>query len=495
MSTKLSLDNIMRITILSALRALANVNTSIVGLFTDEEPIISNYGASRNYLEALSVANHFGSNSTTYRLAAMMFAQNPNILTGKGYLTIIPQSQSALAQPAILNGSVSVDFTTLTETDYIIRAAVDGGAQSDIAIGTIDSTSIATIADSLNSAGIVSAGLIFTVSGEVTAAKVVLKTVATGAAKSIEVSIPTTSPASGTDIGGLIGIEGLATGSDAGVERLKDAIIRTANSINYFGIIANKKLNDADFTEVAKLVQGLDKLIFMGSALLADITGIFKDTKDAGLTHTRCLYYSNSAADALDYTAGYASRALSMNLDGSNTAITMHLKEIIGLVADPGATQDVLDSAKENGVDIYPDFGVPKIYTSGANKYFDQIFFELALKVRLQIAGFNYLAQTQSKIPQTEQGMDGLKKVWRGVCDTFVTNGFCAPGTWTESIYFGTPDDHVRNIADFGYFIYTAPISGQSQIERTARIAPLGQIALKSSGAIHSADVVCYLEP
>jgi hypothetical protein len=492
---KLSLDNIMRVTILSALRTLANVNTSVLSLFTDEEPIISSYGTSRNYLEALSVANHFGSNSTTYRLAQMIFAQTPNLITGKGYLTIIPQDQSASAQPATLIGNLNVDFSTLTETDYILRVAVDGAAQADVVIGEIDSTSLETIVDSLNSAAITSAGLVFSVSGEVTAAKVTLKTIATGTARSVEVNIPTTSPAGGTDIGGLIGIEGLATGSDAGVERLKDAIIRTANAVNYFGIIANKKLNDADLLEVSKLVQGLDKLIFASSNTLADITDILKDIKDAGLTHTRCLYYSVSADDALDYMAGYASRFLSMNLDGRDKAITINLKEIVGLVADQGLDQTILDSAKENGVDVYCDFGVPKIVSSGANKYADQIFFELALKVRLQIAGFNYLAQTQTKIPQTEKGMDGLKKAWRGVCDTFVTNGFCAPGTWTESITFGDPEDHIRNIKDQGYFIFTSPISSQSQIDRNARIAPLGQIALKSSGAIHSADIVCYIEP
>jgi hypothetical protein len=91
--------------------------------------------------------------------------------------------------------------------------------------------------------------------------------------------------------------------------------------------------------------------------------------------------------------------------------------------------------------------------------------------------------------------MNGLKKEWREVCATFVTNGYCAAGTWTESVYFGDPDDHIRNIKDAGYFIYTMPIATQSSIERNKRVAPLGQIALKSSGAIHSSDIVCYIEP
>jgi len=492
--SKLSLDNIMRVSVLSALRGVADVNTSALALFTDEVPLISNYGDYKLYLEPLSVAEHFGSNSATYRMANVVFAQNPNILTGKGYLVIIPQSQSALAQPATILSSKTVDFTQLTADDYFLRAEVDGGSQADIEIGEIDSTSISTVLSSLNSSAVTLAGLAFTLSGDVTSAKVTLKTVATGESASIVINTPSTAPATGTDISTLIGITGSATGSDAGVERLKDAIIRTAGSVNYFGIMANKKMSDALLEETALLVQTLDKLMFVASSVEADIEGVFKDITDAGLTHTRCLYYSVSANDALDFSAGYASRGLSVNMSGSRTASTMHLKEITGLVADTGLDQTVLDSAYNNGVDVYGDFGVPKLFTSGANSFFDVIYFTLAFKVKLQIAGFNFLAQTQTKIPQTEEGMDGLKKAWRGVCQAFVTNGYLAPGTWLQSVYFGDPEDHVRNIKDQGYYIYTLPISAQQLIEREKRVAPAGQIAVKSSGAIHSADLVIYLE-
>lgn len=492
--SKLSLDNIMRVSVLSTLKGLSDINTSALALFTDEIPVIANYGTSRVYLEPLSVATDFGSTSATYRMANMVFSQNPNILTGKGFLVIIPQLQSASAVAATIAGSKNVDFTALTATDYFIRAEVNGGAQADIVIGTITSTSISTILTSLNNAAITAAGLVFSITGDITNAKVTLKTIDTGADASIVISSPSTAPETGTDISTLIGISGSATGSDSGVERLKDAIIRTASSVNYFGIIANKKMSDALLEETALTVQSLDKIMFVGSSLSADITGIFKDITDAGLTHTRCLYYSVSANNALDFTAGYASRGLSVNMSGSRTASTMHLKEITELVGDTGLTQTLLDSCYNNGVDCYADFGVAKLFTSGENKYFDVIYFELAFKVKLQIAGFNFLAQTTTKIPQTEEGMDGLKKVWRGICADFVTNGYIAPGTWTGSVYFGLPADHIRNIADQGYHIYTIPIADQTTNDRTLRIAPAGQIAVKSSGAIHSSDLVVYME-
>jgi hypothetical protein len=251
----LPINNVIRVMVLAALNALANINTSALALFTDEEPIISNYGDYRIYLEAASVIKDFGSNSATARLAEMAFVQTPNMLTGRGYLVIIPQGQSVAAQPAKIIGSAYVDLTTLTETDYLIRCSIDGATQSDIAIDSIDSSNIESVLTSLNNAAITSAGLVFTVSGNIAKAKITLSTIATGASKSIELNQASTAVMNGTDLSPLINLSGSATGAAAGIERVKDAVLRTYDSIGYFGIILNKKLADAALLELA----GLDR--------------------------------------------------------------------------------------------------------------------------------------------------------------------------------------------------------------------------------------------
>jgi len=239
----------------------------------------------------------------------------------------------------------------------------------------------------------------------------------------------------------------------------------------------------------------MDKLYFAPSSLTADTTGVFKTIKDAGLTHTRCLLYTDSADDALDYAAGYAGRGLCINFSGFLTAHTMNLKEITGLDADSGITQTVYNTAKANGVDVYANIGgLSKLMTSGENQYFDQVYTRLAFKMRLAVAGFNFLATTNTKIPQTEEGMNGLKGALRKICNQFVENGTFAPGAWTSSTTFGNPEDHIRNIKDVGYFIYSSPISAQTPADRNARKAPPIYVAAKDSGAIHSADVSVYIE-
>lgn len=489
---KLDISNVVSVSLLSALKGLADVNTSALALITNEEPISSSYGTYGIYKSPTGVASDFGSDSDTYRLAIMVFSQSPSILTAGGYLVVIPRTQSAAAQPATIIGTSTVNLRNLTASDYELYATIDGGTPGSLTIGDVDYSSMEAALASLNSAEVTAAGLVFSLSGSVTSALVTLSTSGTGATKSIVIGTPST----GSDIAALLGIDGLsATGAATGVERVKDCILRTAGSIPYFGIILNEKQADATLLEIANLVQCYDKLLFVGSNLSADMAGIFKSIKDASLSHTRCLYYSVSEDDALDFAAGYASRGLCMKMDGANTAHTMHLKEIAGLDADEGMTQTLLDTAMNDGVDTYPDIGgLSKVFISGQNLFFDQIYTRLAFKLRLQVAGFNYLAQTNTKIPQTEAGMTGLKGALREICKMFVNNGTFAPGTWNSSLTFGDPEDHVRNIADIGYFIYSDAISDQSQAEREARVAPSIYIAAKDAGAIHSADIVAYVE-
>lgn len=486
---KLSISNFITVTLLAALRGLADVNTSALAFFADEVPIPSDYGDYRVYTGPDAVATDFGASSDAYRIAVMVFSQSPNIMSAGGYLVIIPRKASAPASAATILGTGPVDLTSLKATDYKISLAIDGGSDADIVIGAIDSSSLLAATASLNPYALETAGAEIEVTGELTAALITLKSSTTGASSALTVGT-----AAATDIAPALGLAGSATGAAAGTERLKDAILRASGLVPFFGIISTDKPADALLLETAKTVQTMDKLWFVGSPTVADIKGVFTTILNAGLTHTRCLFYSSSADDAFDFAAGYAGRGLSIDFSGFNTAHTMHDKEIVGLVADTGVTQTVLTDCKNAGVDFYGDFGLPKVFTSGANQFFDQIYSRLAFKLRIAIAGFNFLATTNTKIPQTEEGMNGLKGAYRKVCKQFVDAGVFAPGTWLSSTRFGNPEDHDRNIAGFGYYIYSMPISGQSATDRAARKAPATYIACKDAGALHSADVSVLVE-
>lgn len=367
---ELAITNVVDVSVIAAQTGIGQYNTSNLALFTTETPDPVFDDGFKIYLEPTEVAEDFGSNSQTYKMALAVFSQQPNILAGGGYLVVIP----------------------------------------------------------------------------------------------LEVS-----------------------------ENLDEAIVRTQDLVQYFGLMSTQIESQVDMLAAAAVVQALNKIAFFVQKASASIeTGGSIDLLRTGdFTQSRGLYYGSSTdADALGMMAAYAGRALSVNFSGSNTTITMHLKDLTGVQPDPSMTQTLLNKALAAGADTYPSIqGVPKVFCSGANSFFDQVYNLRWLVGALQVAGFNYLAQTGTKIPQTESGMDGLKGALRNVCEQAVTNQYSAPGRWNSPVTFGNQPDLLLNVAQRGYYIYSLPISQQLQVDREARKAPLVQIALKEAGAIQKAFI------
>lgn len=280
-------------------------------------------------------------------------------------------------------------------------------------------------------------------------------------------------------------------------ETLAAAITRTNDVVQYFGCMSTQVESGADIQAAAAVVQALTKMLFVVSNVEASINpgGDLDDITTAGYTHTRGLFYDDADDDvALGFQAAYASRLLSVVFSGSNTTSTMHLKQLAGVEPDPGIDQTLLDKAVTAGADTYPSIrGYPCVFCSGENSFVDQIYNLLWLQSALETAGFNYLAGSSTKIPQTENGMDGLKGAYRAVMQQAVANGYLAPGVWNSPTTFGNQVDFYQNVAQLGYYIYSAPIALQSQADRVAREAPLVQIAAKEAGAIQSSTVVVYV--
>lgn len=284
-------------------------------------------------------------------------------------------------------------------------------------------------------------------------------------------------------------------------ETVGAAITRTASLVQYFGIITTQLLIEAELLSTAAVIQALTswKMGIFGNknaTSVVAVTGTLTKLTIGGFFKTRGILYigdsdNTDGVETITACAAYAGRAFSVIFEGSNTTLTMNLKDLATIQPDAGMTQTIYDNAKTAGADVYTSIqGVPKVLSSGANKYFDQVYNLGWFVGALQIAGFNYLAETATKVPQTENGMDGLKAAYGGVCAEAVTNQYAAPGAWTSPTTFGNQEDLIKNIAGFGYYIWSAPIASQSPASRAARQAPIVQIALKEAGAIQSSTVI-----
>ena len=280
-------------------------------------------------------------------------------------------------------------------------------------------------------------------------------------------------------------------------ESLGAAISRADSLVQFFGILSTRDYNAAEVSAAAAVVQTLNKILFVVSNSASDIaaTGSFHDIAEAGYDKTRCLaYLSDTTEPAKVMAAAYAGRALSTAFEGSNTTSTMHLKDLVGVTADPTMTQTQLNLCQSCGADAYVNIaGVAKTFTSGANGFFDQVYNRCWFLGALEVAGFNALAKVSTKVPQTEPGMTILKGAYRLVCDRAVRNGYVAPGAWNSADRFGDVEAMLRNIEEVGYYIYSLPVNQQAQTEREERKAPLVQIAIKEAGAIHSSNVLVYI--
>lgn len=280
-------------------------------------------------------------------------------------------------------------------------------------------------------------------------------------------------------------------------EELSAAITRVYANVYFGGIISAKSLEKDEAIAASDVVQTLDAIFILPGHQTTDLDegGLFKTIIDKSNTKTKCLLYTLSQDGAYECAAAYAGRGFAVNYSAQNSCMTMNLKDLSGVLPDTGITQTIYNKAQQLGVDLYTSIeGLPKVVSNGAPEYFDQLLNRLWFTQTAKVTLFNVLARTSTKIPQTEAGMNMLKNAFKGVAVQAVYNGFLAPGKWNSSETFGNQEDFLRNISEYGFYIYSMPISQQLQTEREARKAPVMQFAGKEAGAIHSCDLLIYFE-
>lgn len=451
----LSISNIININVMNAPVGLGSFNVNNLALFTSDA-FLSNPNGDlyRYYVSAQQVGTDFGTSTETYQQAVAVFSQQPNILAGGGFLVICPAfattSINAVAVAAGGTGYKVGDVLTITQT---------GGQFGQVTVATVYAGAVTSVTVSNVGIGYTAAAGLATTGGSGTGCTITISSVQ--------------------------------------AETLTNAINRLAGLIYFCGIISTSYGVNSTWAALATVIQAFtDKLLFLPSNSIADVPGAFTTIQLATNYNTRCLLYSDTALNARLFAASYAARLQSVNFSGFNTAITMNLKQLQGVTPDPNMTQTLYNQCATAGVDIYTAFaGVPGVASSGANKFADESFNLIWFVAALKVAGFNALAQTFTKIPQTEPGMTLLKGAYKQVCEQGLSNRYIAPGSWTGVDTFGNQNDFLSNILTKGYYIYSQPVTQQLAVDRAARKAPLVQIAIKEAGAIHSSIVNVYVNP
>lgn len=468
---------------------LADFNTNSIAIFTNEPAAFSeNYQA---YITPAAVESDFGSNSLTYKMAQALFTPVPNFRSGGGYLYIFPFGGTNATAASFTTPDISENLTAFQSvTDGSLNITIDSQNYLVSGLNFSNVTSISDIATVLNNQNL-------DVYIEADADTIRFTSKRFGADSGVVISAIT--EGSGVDISaaGYLNVKGgsTVTGVNASGETLAEAVSSALQQVYFGGVLSAQYTDDATTQANAAALQAQDVVFYNDMSSLKDIAILGAAIKSAGLGKTRTLAYSEGAEQAKIAVATYTTIAQSVNYNGSNTALTMNLKTLTGLVGDSGLSDSYVLSANTNGVDIYGlTGGLSVVYSNDNNGYTDDITANLWHKKATEVAGFNYLRQTNTKIPQTEQGMTGLKNSYASVCEKAIRNGTVAPGSWNTAIPFGDPEDFQRNIEEKGYYIYSIPVAQQAQTEREARKAPVCQIAIKRSGAFHFSEVIINVE-
>ena len=469
---------------------LADYNTNSIAIFTNDPAGFSE--AYQAYMTPNAVSTDFGSDSLTYAMANALFTPVPNFRTGGGYLYIFPFKGVNATAGTLTTADISANITNFQEvTNGVLNLTIDGTVTQ---VTGLDFSSVKTLADIVTV--LQNQNLDVYIEATETAIKFTSKRFGTDAT----VTMAEASEAGdATDLYGATYFNGATatptTGTNASGQTLAEAVAAAQQQVYFGGVLTTQYCDNATVQANAAAIQALDCTYFETMTSMKNIAELGADIKAAGLGKTRSLELSNGAKEAKIAIATYATIAKSVNWNGSNTANTMNLKTLTGCLPDNGLSDTYVLSAQTNGVDIYANTGgLSVVYSNDNNGYTDDIEVNLWQLKATEVAGFNFLRQTNTKIPQTESGMNGLKNSYVMVCEQAITNGSSAPGTWNGVIPFGDPEDFKRNIEEKGYYIYSLPITQQSQTDREGRYAPLCQIAQKRSGAFHFSEVIINIQ-
>lgn len=195
------------------------------------------------------------------------------------------------------------------------------------------------------------------------------------------------------------------------------------------------------------------------------------------------IQYSSTSPYAI---ASLFGRAFGVDFTQANSTIDLMYKQEPGVVPEniTNSQAAVLEAKNinvfasyENGTQLI-QFGV-----CSSGQAIDTIQGADWFQNDVQTDVFNVLYESDTKIPQTDAGINQLTNACTAACQDAINNGFAAPGVWNGPS-FGSlvTGQYLKN----GYYVFAQSVDTQSQADRDARIAPPIQIALKLAGAVNT---------
>jgi hypothetical protein len=467
---------------------------NIVAIMTSELGALSSANRTKAYTDLSSVADDFGTNSSMYEYAKILFAQTKNPTNSGGYLVAgfwRASDETVAATAGALTGSqvseAVVVETLQTVSDGSFDIDVDGVTQN---ITGLDFRTIDALDDIVTLLNTNISGATVTEDDQ----KIVITSDTTGASSAISL---VSSAASGTFVGevlnlasgtGALSVDGVAS-QVLTAESKEEAVTEALAEEPFKGFVFVDNPTDVESKALATWSKANDVISYdvfdSADNLEKDVTNVVWDIKLSSLENYRMIYRKDGNRKV---AVAVMARLHTVNFNNQNSAITLNLKELSGIVSED-YSQDEINKAKKVGLDLYTTFGdLPKLLVSGANGFADNVYNFIAIKKFVQIDLFNLLGTTGTKLAQIDEDVQKIVDTVEKTMRLFLKAKVIGAGTWNSPDTFGNVLVFNRNIEANGFYVYAQPLSEQAQSDREARKSPAIQVAFKNAGAIHSID-------
>jgi hypothetical protein len=456
----------------------------------------------RNYNTISEVAQDFPSTSPEFLAAQSWFSQAPrpeNVFIGRWFKTA--GAGRLICRPLSAAEQAMTAWNAITTGGFDIH--INGVLIQVVALSFAAAANMNAVAAAIAAAPVLAAVGGANVVWDATDNQFVFTSKTTGVTSIVTFLAPPTGAGTPTDISAQLG--GTAADAANGAYTVAGVAIETALtaltvidglfSSQFYAVVCPEGVI-ADHLALAAYCEAASPPHYYGvttadPATLDPVstTDLASQLSAFGYNKT-AIQFSTTNANAI---SSYLARILTTAWGGQNTTITLMYKLEPGVAPEAlSATQaDTLAAEHCNVYAAYANTAhMIQNGVSSSGEFTDTIVGADALAGDVQTALFNVFYTTATKVPQTDPGMQLLLTAATATCSRYVSNGYLAEGTWNAQ-GFGTlkAGDHLS----IGFYIYAPSMLLQLQADRAARRAPVIMIAAKCAGAIHTAEVVIFV--
>ena len=369
---EIALTNTINITLSGTPKGLGDFATNSILLATNETPL-----SSEPYIWAVSaqdIINEYGSDSKTALMGQALFTPSFNLKTGKGQVLVVPYTATDATHCTLETKAIEDVSAFKAVKDGKLTITIDGNEHK---LSGLNFETIKTLADVVKI--LVAENLDIDI--EATSENKIKFTSRRLGANDSTILMEATTNGAGTDLYGATYLDGATattTNATNATGTTLAELVAKAEDFGYFGgILTTQECENTLVKANATAIQAQDHIYYEVTKSLKNMAVLGEQITQASLNKTRLLAYSEKNEKVA--IATYATIASSTNYSGTDTCLTMNLKELTGVDPDKNLNQTYYNSAKTNGCDIYGSTcGLSAVYSFGANSYTDEVTADLA---------------------------------------------------------------------------------------------------------------------